>query len=130
MFKYRLTIETDHFMVVSHFRSYFEMYSFLEKELNRYEELGQPNEYFPTEKPIVKSVKHEKIEMDDLYNSFINWLYDKYSKNHAFYEVDRDDCCRFMWSRDEWPYNTEVIISNLLEMIERNEGSLLYFGIE
>ena len=128
MFKYRLTIETDHFVVVSHFRNYFEMFSFLEKELNRYDDLGKPNKFFPTTKPIVKSVKHEKIDMTDLYKSFIEWLHENYSEEYFFYHVDRDDCVRFIRTREEWPYNTQVIIDNLFEMFQKQEDGILYFS--
>lgn len=115
MFKYRLTIETDHFVVVSHFRNYFEMFSFLEKELNRYEEIGQPNKYFPTEKPIVKSVKHEKINMLPYEKMFVDWFMDKYNWG----EVDNDDIINFVWTLGENTlYSSSVIVDNLAEKYE------------
>lgn len=128
MFKYKMTITTDRFIQVAYFRNYYEMFTYLERELNRYDELGKPNKYFPTFKPIVTNVTHEKIEMDDLYKSFINWLNEKYSEEYFFYHVCRDDCVHFMWTREKWPYNTDIIISNLLEMFQKREDGILYFS--
>ena len=122
MFKYQLVITTDCHIQVAYFKNYFEMYSYLEREINRFEEATKPNRFFPASKKVnIISVKHNKIDMTDYYNQYMEWLNKKYSNNYYYVQPDKDDAINFAWSLytgDEWnePYSMRVISDNLAEM--------------
>ena len=121
MFKYKMTIETDHYIQVAYFKNYFEMYSYLEREINRLEEMTKPNKFFPaSQKPNIISVKHEKVVMTDYYNQFIEYLKKEY-KDYFYVIPDKDDAIKFAWTlytEEEWnePYSMRVISYKLSEM--------------
>ena len=126
MFKYKMTIETDHYIQVAYFKNYFEMYSYLEREINRLEEMTKPNKFFPaSQKPNIISVKHEKVVMTDYYNQFIEYLKKEY-KDYFYVIPDKDDAIKFAWTlytEEEWnePYSMRVISDNLYEMTKKDD---------